>query len=158
MDIQMSFGRRPGSPVEPSNRATGDVETDRRRFLRSAMLVGAATWAVGGALPAGSLVRPAVANSGGSVQLFGHVTLVEGYALPNFLGCHALVALRDSPGTTVAVITKVSRLQSLLESALVTGYLIGFYGKLLSSPPTPRGGSWNVPVYGIDGVTDYNFV
>ena len=31
-------------------------------------------------------------SAAGSVELFGHCTLVEGYALPNFLGCHAMVA------------------------------------------------------------------
>jgi hypothetical protein len=34
------------------------------------------------------------------VELFGHVNLVEGYDLPSFNGCHALVALRDTPGKT----------------------------------------------------------
>jgi hypothetical protein len=51
-------------------------------------------------------------------ELFGHVTLVEGYALTSFTGCHALVALRDTPGKTVAVLTSEQRLQSLLETAL----------------------------------------
>jgi hypothetical protein len=36
-------------------------------------------------------------KSRAEVELFGHVTLVEGYALPNFTGCYALVALRDTP-------------------------------------------------------------
>jgi len=55
------------------------------------------------------------------VELFGHVTLVEGYALSGFTGCHALVALRDTPGKTVAVLTSEVRLQSLLET------LLGFF-------------------------------
>jgi hypothetical protein len=92
-----------------------------------------------------------------SVELFGHVTLVEGYAIPAYVGCHALVALRDTPGTTVAVLTSEQRLQSLLETALDTGNLIAFLGHLLSSPPTPRGGTWAVPVYAIDGVILYSF-
>ena len=53
-------------------------------------------------------------------ELFGHVTLVEGYALTSFTGCHALVSLRDTPGKTVAVLTSEIRLQSLLETALAT--------------------------------------
>jgi hypothetical protein len=91
-----------------------------------------------------------------TVELFGHVTLVEGYALATFVGCHALVALRDTPGKTVAVMTSEQRLQSLLESALITGNLIAFLGQLLANPPTPRGGTWAVDVYSIDGVILYN--
>ena len=91
-----------------------------------------------------------------TVELFGHVTLVEGYALTSYTGCHALVALRDTPGTTVAVLTSEHRLQTLLETALATGNLIAFWGSLLASPPTPRGGTWGVSVYSIDGVILYN--
>jgi hypothetical protein len=75
-----------------------------------------------------------------TVELFGHVTLVEGYALTNFTGCHALIALRDTPGKTVAVLTSQHRLQTLLETALSTGNLIAFWGQKLTNPPTPRGG------------------
>lgn len=89
-------------------------------------------------------------------EQFGHVTLVEGYALPHdFTGCHALVALRDTPGTTVAVLTRDRGLQSLLETALGTGNLIAFRGDRLTSPPTPLGGSWDVDVYGADSVIVY---
>ncbi len=91
-----------------------------------------------------------------TVELFGHVTLVEGYALTNFLGCHALVALRDTPGKTVAVLTTQHRLQALLETALSTGNLIAFFGQKLTNPPTPRGGTWAVDVYNIDGVILYS--
>ena len=92
-----------------------------------------------------------------AVELFGHVTLVEGYALPNFTGVHALVALRDTPGKTVAVLTTQHRLQTLLESALTSGNLIDFYGRRLVPAPTPpRGGSWAVDVYSIDGVILYS--
>lgn len=91
-----------------------------------------------------------------TVELFGHVTLVEGYALTSFTGCHALMDLRDTPGKTVAVLTSEVRLQSLLETALATGNLIAFLGQLLTSPPTPRGGTWTVPVYSIDGVILYS--
>jgi hypothetical protein len=91
-----------------------------------------------------------------STELFGHVTLVEGYDLPQFHGAHALVALRDSPGTTVAVLTTDASLQSLFETALATGNLIAFWGDKLASPPTPRGGTWSVTVYNTDGVILYN--
>jgi hypothetical protein len=73
------------------------------------------------------------------VELFGHINLVEGYALSNYTGCHALLALRDTPGTTVAVLTKEVRLQTLLETALATGNLVDCYSRKLTNPPTPRG-------------------
>jgi hypothetical protein len=91
-----------------------------------------------------------------TVELFGHVTLVEGYAMPAYTGCHALVALRDTPGKTVAVMTSEQRLQSLLEAALTTGNLIAFWGYRLINPPTPRGGTWAVEVYSINGVILYS--
>ncbi len=90
-----------------------------------------------------------------TVEMFGHVTLVEGYALPQFTGCHALVALRDTPGKTVAVLTTEPRLQTLLQTALATTHLIAFLGQKMTNPPTPRGGTWGVEVYSIDGVILY---
>jgi hypothetical protein len=92
----------------------------------------------------------------GSGELFGHVVLVEGYALPTFHGCHALVALRDTPGETVAVLTTDPGLQSLLQTALQTSALIAFWGRRLANPPTPRGGSWAVDVYETDGIIVYD--
>lgn len=89
-------------------------------------------------------------------ELFGHVTLVEGYAVSGFHGCHALVALRDDPGKTVAVITTEHHLQTLLETGLQTGALIAFWGTRESNPPAPRGGTWTVDVYQIDGVIVYD--
>jgi hypothetical protein len=47
-------------------------------------------------------------------------------------------------------------LQSLLETALATGNLIAFWGEKLTNPPSPRGGTWAVDVYAIDGVILYN--
>jgi len=91
------------------------------------------------------------------IELFGHVILVEGYDLPNFDGCHALITLRDPPANTVAVLTSNHKLQTLLENALSKEYLIAFWGLKLTNPPTPRGGTWAVDVYGIDGIILYNF-
>ena len=93
-----------------------------------------------------------------TVELFGHVSLVEGYALTNYTGCHALVALRDTPGKTVVVMTTELRLQNLLATALATQNLIAFFGhRLTPPPPPPRGGTkWNYDVYGIDGVILYS--
>lgn len=91
-----------------------------------------------------------------SVQLFGHVTFVEGYALPNFLGCHALVKLRDTPNKTVAVLTSQHNLQTLLETALATRNLIAFRGNKATNPPTPLGGTWIVDVYLIDNINLYS--
>jgi len=90
-------------------------------------------------------------------QLFGHIVLVEGYALPTYIGCHALIKLRDIPGKIVAVMTTERRLQSLLETALSTGNLVSLWGQKLFNPPTPRGGTWAVEVYSIDGVILYSF-
>ena len=92
-----------------------------------------------------------------TLEFFGHVILVEGYALTGFTGVHAGVALRDTPGTAVAVLTKQHRLQTLLEAALTTGNLVACWGKKLKNPPTPRGGTWAVDVYAIDGVILYSF-
>ena len=91
-----------------------------------------------------------------TVELFGHVTLVEGYALSNYTGMHALLALRDTPGKTIALLSTELRLQVLLDTALATGNLVAIFGKKLSSPPTPRGGTWAVDVYSIDGVILYS--
>lgn len=94
-------------------------------------------------------------SAGPAVELFGHVTLVEGYALPSFTGFHALVALRDGPKKTVAILASSQGLQTLSETALATGNLIAFRGNKLTNPPTPRGGTWAVDVYRIDGIILY---
>jgi hypothetical protein len=96
------------------------------------------------------------AKTGAAVELSGHVTLVQGYSLSSYVGCHALVTLRDTPGKTVAVLTSEPRLQSLLESALSTGCLMAFWGRKLTDPSAPLGGTWTVDVYGIDSVILYN--
>ncbi|MBD2328091.1 hypothetical protein [Alkalinema sp. FACHB-956] len=106
-------------------------------------------------LERGIKVDTAALAAAPTVELFGHVTLVEGYALSAYTGCHALVALRDTPGKTVAMMTAEPRLQSLLETALATGNLMAFWGQKLSHPPTPRGGTWVVEVYSMDGVILY---
>lgn len=91
-----------------------------------------------------------------SVQLFGHVTVVVGFNLPNFNGCYAVVALRDPPKNNVAVLTSEHKLQTLLENALSTGYHISFQGVQLIKPPHPAGGTWDVDVFDINQVTLYN--
>ena len=93
---------------------------------------------------------------GPRVQLFGHVTFVKGMALPAYLGSYALVALRDTPGKTVAAMTSEHNLQTLFETALTTGNLISFTGSKPANPPTPEGGTWAVDVYLIDVINLYN--
>lgn len=88
------------------------------------------------------------------VQLFGHVQLIQGYAYSYYTGIHALVALRDTPGKTVAVLTKQHRLQTLLETAAAAGRLIAFEGRLITGP-TPIGSAFTVDAYSINGVTLY---
>jgi hypothetical protein len=90
-------------------------------------------------------------------ELFGHVTLVETYSLANYSGIHALIALRDTPGKTIAILTVEQRHQTALQTALSTGYLVAIFAQRLVNPPTPRGGSWAVEVYSIDGVILYSF-
>jgi hypothetical protein len=87
---------------------------------------------------------------------FGHVTLVEGIVLPSFVGCWAVVALRDTPGKDVGVLTTEQRLQSLLETALATGNLIEFGGHRNASLPWAPGAVADVDVYRITGVTVYS--
>ena len=106
-----------------------------------------------GLSPSASKRVPAAAPT---LELFGHVVLVEGYALPAYHGVHALINLRDTPGKTIAVLTTQQRLQSLLETALATGNLVAVFAQLLSNPPTPRGGTWAVEVHAIDGVILYS--
>ena len=90
------------------------------------------------------------------VELFGHVTLVQGYQQPpTFVGCHALVALRDTPGKTAAVLTPELGLQSLLETALATGNLIAFEGT--QRTPTPPGWTVDGGVFDITSVILYSF-
>lgn len=98
----------------------------------------------------------AMATEKVTVELLGHVILVEGYALATFNGCHALISLRNKPEKTVAVLTTSHRLQTLLETALSTGNLIAFFGEKLDNPPAPRGGTWTVDVYGINSVILYS--
>jgi hypothetical protein len=80
--------------------------------------------------------------------------MVEGYDLPMFSGCHALVELRDSPGKSVEVLTDQAGLEGLLTTALATGNLIAFWGSPTTQLP-PRGGTWSVDVYAIDGLIVY---
>jgi hypothetical protein len=81
--------------------------------------------------------------------LYGHVSLIEGIILPpTFVGCYAVVALRDTPGTDVGVVTSEQRLQSLLETALATGSLMGFVGHKI--PVTPWGATAGLDLYAID--------
>jgi hypothetical protein len=94
--------------------------------------------------------------TGATVQLFGHVTLVQAYDLSTFAGGYALVALRDTPGKTVAALTTDTELLSLLATGLATGNLIYFIGEKLTAPPTPTGGTWAVEVYGTNQVAVYN--
>jgi hypothetical protein len=81
---------------------------------------------------------------------------MHGYDVPSYTGCYALVALRDTPGKTVAALTAERALQGLLETALATGNLMAFTGYELAFPPSPTGGTWTVEVYAIDGVHLYD--
>jgi hypothetical protein len=83
------------------------------------------------------------------VMLYGHVSLIEGIVLPpTFVGCYAVVALRDTPAKQVGVVTSEQKLQSLLETALATGNLMGFVGHKI--PVTPWGAIAGIDLYAID--------
>jgi hypothetical protein len=88
---------------------------------------------------------------------FGHVRMVESVVVPSYAGCWAVVLLRDTPGKLVGLVTTEQRLQSLLETALATGNLIEFGGRLLSSLPWPPGTIADVDAYSITGVKLYSF-
>jgi hypothetical protein len=49
--------------------------------------------------------------------------------------------------------TRRVAIQTLLENALSTAYLISFQGLELINPPRPRGRTCDVGVFGIDEVT-----
>jgi hypothetical protein len=75
-------------------------------------------------LPSGFLKEIANLQLPPQVAFAGHVRLVEGIVLPTYVGCHAVVVLNDPPGKEISVVTSEQRLQSLLETALATGYLM----------------------------------
>lgn len=91
-----------------------------------------------------------------TVQLFGHVTLIDSYAFSSGTACYAVLELRDVPGKSIVVRPAGERLQSLLETALATGNLVAVVGQGVSISPPPRGGTWNMEVYSIDEVALYN--
>ncbi len=100
---------------------------------------------------------------GPNKQLFGHVVLVQAYDIrqgmpgtyPDYSGTRALVALRDDPGVTVAVVTTNDRLRGALELALATGNLMYFSGREDFTPYMPLGGTTTVDVYDIYEVCVY---
>ena len=90
-------------------------------------------------------------------QLFGHVTLVQSYAVLSGDTGYCLVRLRNST-KTVAVFTNEAHMYATMRTGLTTGNLVNFVGKKLTNPPTPRGGSWGVDVYEPVSFTVYSFV
>ncbi len=104
-------------------------------------------------------VNPAVFEnlSDHTVQLFGHVTLVNGYDSDMYKGCHALIKLRGE-NKTIAVLTEAHRMQTLLQSALVGNKLVSVHAFRYSIPPTVSPGSWNagMEVYLLERAILYN--
>ena len=89
-----------------------------------------------------------------AVHLFGHVTLINYYAPSG--SCYAVVELQDLPRKSVVVRSYEQRLQSMLETALLSGNLISFVGQSFLVQSPPRGGTWNMDVYTIDEITLYS--
>jgi hypothetical protein len=105
-------------------------------------------------------IKPIVKNLNQTItvpnQLFGHVSLLEVYTLPNFEGFHALIALRDYPGKTIAVMATQHYLQTLLETGLATGNLVAVNVAAPASP-NPLGNGWNVDIFKMTGGILYSF-
>jgi hypothetical protein len=91
-------------------------------------------------------------------QLFGHVTLVQSYAVLSGDTGYCLVRLRDQPNKTVAVFTDEPHMYGTMRTGLETGNLVSFVGELLTNPPTPTGGTWAVDVYSPTSFAVYSFV
>lgn len=91
-----------------------------------------------------------------TVQLFGHVTLIQSYAVPAGDTGYCLVRLRNST-KTVAVFTDEAHMYGTMRTGLETGNLINFVGQKLINPPTPAGGTWTVDVYSPSSFAVYSF-
>ena len=121
--------------------------------MRRSLLAGVCLLAIAlGCLVLGGSAPPTAER----VELFGHVLLVQAYDRAEYSGCHAMVELRDTPGTKVVVMTTAPHLQSLLETAIATGYLMFFTGWKDPAPPTPSSGTWSLDVYQIDSLGAYS--
>jgi putative transposon-encoded protein len=103
--------------------------------------------------PAGKSTKLSIAVPN---QLFGHVSLIEVYTLPNFKGFHALIGLRDYPDKTIAVMATQHHLQTLLEAGLVSGNLVAIDVAAAASP-NPLGNGWTVDIFKMTGGILYSF-
>jgi hypothetical protein len=105
-------------------------------------------------------IKPIVKNLNQTItvpnQLFGHVSLLEVYTFPSFEGFHALIALRDYPGKTIAVMATQHNLQTLLETGLATGNLVAVDVAAPESP-NPLGNGWNVDIFKMTAGILYSF-
>jgi hypothetical protein len=106
------------------------------------------------------VIKPTVNNVNQTItvpnQLFGHVSLIQVYTLPNFKGFHALIALRDYPGKTIAVMATQHHLQTLLETGMATGNLVAV--DVVAPPsPNPLGNGWAVDIFKMTGGILYSF-
>ncbi len=121
------------------------------------VVAAAVVWAAGGTTPTvrmGTETKPVatldpqlvegVANH--TTQLFGRVTLVQAYDSDMFVGCHALLKLRDED-KTIAVISSAPQMQTLMESALLGNKLVSVHAFRYTVPPAVSPGTWNVEVY-----------
>jgi hypothetical protein len=103
--------------------------------------------------PAGKSTKLSIAVPN---QLFGHVSLIEVYTLPNFKGFHALIGLRDYPDKTIAVMATQHHLQTLLEAGLISGNLVAIDVAAPASP-NPLGNGWTVDIFKMTGGILYSF-
>lgn len=89
-------------------------------------------------------------------QLIGHVRLIKGIIHPNFTGCYASMHLRDAPRRQVYALTTDHRMQTLLETALATGYLVDVLAQARSVPSTAPLAGLSGEAFDISQVTLYS--
>jgi hypothetical protein len=90
------------------------------------------------------------AQLGPRVALFGYVNLIGANTIPGYIDFYATVALRDTPGKEVAVVTPEQRLQTALHTAFSTGNLIDMLVLRYEQNP-----GFDVDAYSIETVTIY---
>ena len=71
------------------------------------------------------------------IELFGHVVVLNAFALANGAGCTAPISVRNEPPRSVTLYTAEPRLQTVLETALATGHLISALGHAITADSVP---------------------
>jgi len=88
---------------------------------------------------------------GPRVELFGHLKLVQADTTVGYPDFYAAITLRDTPGKVIGVLTSEQRLQSLLQTAFITGNLISFNAQEFTSNSNTE-----TDLYRLNSVTLYS--